>query len=159
MNRERPRPLSDEHRLISLDSRDIDDLQRLLAKLHPCGRGGEAGGVGDRDSEQSDLVEKARVELENRRKRVAIFGNQMFAEPAWEMLLLLFLSEGRQRITQSKLGELSGASRSTGLRWIDYLSDHGLAERREHPTDKRQNFVSLTEKGRALLSVYLSETK
>ncbi|GAA4747536.1 hypothetical protein GCM10023264_11590 [Sphingomonas daechungensis] len=159
MNRERPRPTSDEHRLISLDSRDIDDLRRLLAKLHPSGRGDDVSDAGDHGPERNDLVDKARVELDNRRKRVAIFGSQMFAEPAWEMLLLLFLSEGRQRITQSRLGELSGASRSTGLRWIDYLSDHGLAERREHPTDKRQNFVSLTEKGRALLSVYLSETK
>ncbi|WP_398287036.1 MarR family transcriptional regulator [Sphingomonas daechungensis] len=76
------------------------------------------------------------------------------------MLLLLFLSEGRQRITQSRLGELSGASRSTGLRWIDYLSDHGLAERREHPTDKRRiSSASPRRAERSCPCIFLRQSK
>jgi DNA-binding MarR family transcriptional regulator len=82
----------------------------------------------------------------------------MFAEPAWEMLLLLYLSEGGQRQSQTSLCELSGASRSTGMRWIEYLVREGLVTRKNHPTDKRRNFVGLSDKGRDLLELYLSET-
>jgi DNA-binding MarR family transcriptional regulator len=53
---------------------------------------------------------------------------------------------------------LSGASRSTAMRWIEFLAGRDLVRREDHPTDKRRNFVSLTEKGRHLLDLYLSET-
>jgi DNA-binding MarR family transcriptional regulator len=145
-------------RLVSLDERDVEDLHRLLGKLRD--RSFESG---TRDSEVPDgedlkLEQRARRLLESRRKRIAIFGAQMFAEPAWDMLLLLYLSGRGRRQTQSSLCELSGASRSTALRWIEFLAARDLVRREDHPTDKRRNFVSLTEKGRYLLDLYLSET-
>jgi DNA-binding MarR family transcriptional regulator len=44
------------------------------------------------------------------------------------------------------------------MRWIDYLVRKGLAYREDHPTDKRRNFIALSDKGRQLLELYLSET-
>ena len=147
------------YRLVSLDERDVEDLHRLLGKLRTLdATAGAAHDAETPDSERSRLEQKARALLESRRRRVAIFGPQMFAEPAWDMLLLLYLSGGGRRQTQTNLGELSGATRSTAMRWIDYLACRDLIRREEHPTDKRRNFVSLTEKGRHLLDLYLSET-
>ena len=100
----------------------------------------------------------ARRIYEGRKRRSAHFGQQMFNEPAWEMLLILYLEDSGERQLQARLVELSGASRSTGNRWIDFLVRKGLAKREEHPTDKRRNFVTLSEKGRTLLELYLSET-
>ena len=147
------------YRLVSLDERDVEDLHRLLGKV----RNSRTAPSEEQDAETPDkagirLEQRARALLESRRKRVAIFGPKMFAEPAWDMLLILYLSGGGRRQTQTSLGELSGASRSTAMRWIDYLACRDLVRREEHPTDKRRNFVSLTEKGRRLLDLYLSET-
>lgn len=146
------------YRLVSLDERDVDDLHRLLGKLRDRS---PASGTQDAevpDGEKLKLEQRARRLLENRRKRIEIFGAQMFAEPAWDMLLLLFLSGRGRRQTQSSLCELSGASRSTAMRWIEFLARRDLVRREDHPTDKRHNFVTLTEKGRHLLDLYLSET-
>jgi DNA-binding MarR family transcriptional regulator len=146
------------YRLVSLDERDVDDLHRLLGKLRDRSPVSETPDAEVPDGEELKLEQRARRLLENRRKRIAIFGAQMFAEPAWDMLLLLFLSGRGRRQTQSSLCELSGASRSTAMRWIEFLAGRGLVQREDHPTDKRHNFVSLTEKGRHLLDLYLSET-
>jgi DNA-binding MarR family transcriptional regulator len=146
------------YRLVSLDERDVDDLHRLLGKLRDRSPVSETPDAEVPDGEELKLEQRARRLLENRRKRIAIFGAQMFAEPAWDMLLLLFLSGRGRRQTQSSLCELSGASRSTAMRWIEFLAGRGLVRREDHPTDKRHNFVSLTEKGRHLLDLYLSET-
>lgn len=142
-------------RIVALDNRDVDDLQRILGKLRQCpseqGRPAESSGSG--------LEERARNLLDNRRRRAAIFGATMFAEPAWEMLLILYSSGAGARVTQSNLGELSGASRSTAMRWIEFLEDRSLIRREPHPTDLRSNFVTLSERGRKLMDLYLSDTR
>ena len=161
MPQERPHATGDEHKLVSLTTQDVEDLHRILAKLDPHGRPSRISSArtsvrAHNDSEP--LVQRAQQLFENRRKRIAVFGPQMFAEPAWEMLLILYLSDGGPRHTQTSLTELSGASRSTGMRWIDFLDGQGLVRREEHPTDRRRNFVSLSDNGRNLLELYLSET-
>ena len=158
MHNERSDIPDNVYRLVSLDERDVEDLHRLLGKLRDRSLDSGAPDAEVPDGEELKLEQRARRLLENRRKRVAIFGAQMFAEPAWDMLLLLFLSGRGRRQTQSSLCELSGASRSTAMRWIEFLAGRGLVRREDHPTDKRHNFVSLTEKGRHLLDLYLSET-
>jgi DNA-binding MarR family transcriptional regulator len=100
----------------------------------------------------------ARRLYQERQRRADHFGAQMFGEPAWEMLLILYLEEGGERQSQTRLADLSGAARSTAMRWIDYLVRKGLAHREDHPTDKRRNFIALSDKGRQLLELYLSET-
>jgi DNA-binding MarR family transcriptional regulator len=158
MHNERSDIPDNVYRLVSLDERDVEDLHRLLGKIRDRSPVSETQDAEVPDSEELKLEQRARRLLENRRKRVAIFGAQMFAEPAWDMLLLLYLSGRGRRQTQSSLCELSGASRSTAMRWIEFLAGRGLVRREDHPTDKRHNFVSLTEKGRHLLDLYLSET-
>ena len=140
-------------RLVALDERDVHDLQRILGKLRQCPTEVDCG------SESGALENKARNLLEDRRRRSEIFGATMFAEPAWEMLLILYSNGAGARVTQSSLSELSGASRSTAMRWIEFLGDRGLISREPHPTDLRSTVVSVSEKGRQLLGLYLSETR
>ena len=152
----RPPTTEDEQRLVSLDPEDLEHLRRLLMKLNPNGSVSRV--VSGAPHAPESLLQHARRLLSDRRKRVEIFGAQMFAEPAWEMILTLYCDEGGRRHTQTSLCELSGASRSTGMRWIDYLVDRRLVTREDHPTDKRRNFVSLTAEARQHLELYLSET-
>lgn len=154
---------SPDHQLVSLDERDLQDLDRLLGKL----RGRRLSPVealrptfeaSETSSDRAGLVHRAQLMLDYRRKRVAIFGRAMFKEPAWEMLLILYLSEEGQRQTQATLSAQTGASRSTTSRWIDFLIGKGLISHEQHPTDKRTSFIGLSEKGRELIDLYLSET-
>lgn len=104
------------------------------------------------------LRDRAGEILSNRRRRHDIFGKAMFGEPAWDMLLLLYAIEHGERQTIGRLGDLAGASKTTALRWFDYLEAQKLVQRDPHPTDKRAAFVELTDKGRDALELYLSGT-
>ena len=148
---------------VHFTERDIVDARRLLTLIAESGS--DAPGVDpsgqDRNPGEDDRVRLkafARRIYRNRQKRIARFGSRMFGEPAWDMLLLLYLEEGGERQSQTRLADLSGAARSTTMRWIDHLVRKGLAHREDHPTDKRRNFITLSDEGRRLLELYLSET-
>lgn len=104
------------------------------------------------------LRERAREILANRKRRHDVFGKAMFGEPAWEMLLLLYVFESDQRQSVSRLARLAGASKSTGLRWLDYLESQRWIRRQVHPNDRRTAFVELSDKGRDAVELYLTDT-
>ncbi len=82
----------------------------------------------------------------------------MFGEPAWDMLLALYVSSvDGPRHSVGRLGTLSGAPQTTALRWLDYLVMEKLVVRTPNPTDRRSDFVELSDKGRNALEKYLSE--
>jgi DNA-binding MarR family transcriptional regulator len=83
----------------------------------------------------------------------------MFGEPAWDMLLVLYMSEQHgSRPTISSLTQFSGARPTTALRWLDYLEAQQLIGRETHPTDRRAALVWITDKAREALDSYLCET-
>ena len=105
------------------------------------------------------LLRRAAGILAARRRRARHFGASMFGEPAWEMLLHLYLAESHgTRLNVSRISEASGAPDTTALRWLDYLENRRLVRRDPHPTDARASFVVLTERAHELLGAYLSET-
>jgi DNA-binding MarR family transcriptional regulator len=61
-------------------------------------------------------------------------------------------------MTASRLALLVEAPQSSALRWIDYLEAQRLVRRHAHPNDRRCALVKLTDKGRANLELYLTET-
>jgi hypothetical protein len=107
--------------------------------------------------DQGRLVERARQEVNNRRRRARIFPGAMFGEPAWDMLLILYLEHERLRVTVSQLTRESGAAPTTALRWIDYLESQQLIRRVAHPTDGRIANLELTDKAVQSLETFLSE--
>jgi DNA-binding MarR family transcriptional regulator len=107
----------------------------------------------------SPLVAAARNILTARRRRARQFSKAMFGEPAWDMLLALYahMNDG-PRHSIGRLVVFSGAPSTTALRWLDYLEKGQLVMRCPNPTDRRSEFIQLTDKGRAKLEEYLSET-
>lgn len=104
------------------------------------------------------LKRLAQEEYADRQRRIAFFDKDLFGEPAWDMLLDLFIanaSERRLSITALCYG--SGAPQTTALRWINVLEDRGLIERRSDKQDKRRSWVSLTVKGDLAFRKYLLE--
>jgi DNA-binding MarR family transcriptional regulator len=150
---------ANDRKIVSLSDRDVQDAVRLLSVL----AGVDAAALPPTARRQTDaspaqLIQRARSLISNRAKRSQVFGAAMFGEPAWEMLLALYVAEGGPRQTVSRLAKLSGAPKATALRWMEYLSHAKLIRRELHPTDKRVVFVELTDHGRSKVDAYLSET-
>lgn len=156
---------ADKERTITLSQRDVRAARRLLKlllgedeKTSP-GHALEGSVRPALDTSRGALIARAREEFGNRHRRTTIFERSMFGEPAWDMLLALYILDvSGQRQTTGALMQFSGAPITTARRWLDYLVGNGLALRSHHPTDQRVMFISLTEKGRYALDLYYSET-
>ena len=96
------------------------------------------------------------------RSRDALFGNELFGEPAWGILLELCEAElEERRLPVAKLGQATGLPQTTKLRWIEKLESAGWLERVPDPRRKRSVFAVLTPEGskamRAVLDNLLAE--
>lgn len=92
-----------------------------------------------------------------RRKRAAIFGNpDLFGEPAWDILLDLFIAHGEGKpvsVSSACIGSASPAT--TGLRWLGVLADEGLIVRENDADDHRRVLVRLSSAGVAAMERFL----
>lgn len=80
-----------------------------------------------------------------RRDRDRHFPAEIFADPAWDMMLDLAASrlEGR-RVAVSSLCIAASVPTTTALRWIRSLSEAGIFERATDPADARRTWISLS---------------
>lgn len=91
-----------------------------------------------------------------RRGRDRIFEDQLFGEPAWDMLLALYgLPYRGISLGVTSLGHAADVPPTTGLRWQTLLMREELIERGPAIRDSRQQLVRLTNKGRYLMDKYL----
>jgi len=138
---------------LELTPRDREDAARLLTLLL-----GEDG-VEEQRRDVS-LTQLAETILEARRRRAEIFNPAMFGEPAWELLLTLFVMDREgPRLTIGRLAQVAGTKLTTALRWLEYLEDQAFVRREQHPNDARTAFIELTDKARDALRLYLSGTR
>ena len=121
------------------------------------------------DNDQSDrLVRAARPPLPDprlirrvirqRQLRARFFDGDLFADPAWDMLLDLTAARAEHaRVSVTSLCIASGVPPTTALRWIGQMTDAGLLERVEDETDRRRAFITLTEKAADTMARYFAE--
>jgi DNA-binding MarR family transcriptional regulator len=84
--------------------------------------------------------------LSSRRKREQIFGNQLFADPAWDILLVLYAFHlGGRCATTMDICKRTAAPQTTSLRWICRLEREGLVVRTTDEEDRRRTFVRLSD--------------
>ena len=105
--------------------------------------------------ESSEFVRRIITARAARRK---FFDEQLFADPAWDMLLELYAleCEGR-RISVSKLSVAAGVPCTTTLRWIDKLESESLIVRSADPLDARRVWVALSHVGVKTMRAYIEE--
>jgi len=95
----------------------------------------------------ADDAEVVRATIAARRRRSRFFPADMFADPAWDMLLDLYLAELEQRRTMvSSLCVAAEVPATTALRWITSLVDRNMLARRPDPLDRRRVYIELTAK-------------
>lgn len=153
---------------VTLSPRDLDDAARILSRLTGIAFVVDTRQTASRDSslsptdrltpeQRAPLVARARQAVLNRGKRAQAFSPAMFGEPAWDMLLILYVTEtSGMPQTVTSLSRLSGASSTTALRWLDYLKREKLVSRQRHPTDRRLTHITLTRKGRDALDAHFT---
>ena len=94
--------------------------------------------------------------IAERRARRAYFVSDLFHEPAWDMLLSLFLANEEGRILNVKaLVASSDAPVTTSQRWIDHLHKLRLIDRVGDPDDRRRVEISLSDTGLTAIERYL----
>lgn len=93
-------------------------------------------------------AEQVRALLRARRLRDQMLANDLFADPAWDILLDLMAAhlEGN-KVSVSSLCIAAAVPPTTALRWIQQLTDRGLLERRADPQDGRRIFITLSQVG------------
>lgn len=96
-----------------------------------------------------------RALIRRRRLRERFFEAELFADPAWDILLDLYAShlEGR-RVCVSSLCYAAEVPATTALRWIGSMSDKGLLERHADTGDKRRHFIRLTDRAISGMNSY-----
>jgi DNA-binding MarR family transcriptional regulator len=153
---------------VALSAEEAQDAARLIRRLLKDDPKGSSSLVRDLDlidaidsspsssAERNSTVQLARRTFLARRARGRFVGGAMFGEPAWDMLLALYITEASERQSVTNLVGLSGVPATTALRWIDHLVSEGFASRRPHMTDRRMSFIEITDKGRENLDAYFS---
>lgn len=93
--------------------------------------------------------------IRERRRREHHFPADLFADPAWDMMLDLYAShyEGRE-IGVSSLCIAAAVPATTALRWIKLMVDDGHFIRFNDPHDGRRILVSLSDDARCRLDDY-----
>jgi DNA-binding MarR family transcriptional regulator len=93
-----------------------------------------------------------------RRLRARYFPEELFADPAWDMLLDLLQAEIAQlRVPVSSLCIAAAVPATTALRWLKTLVSQGLFVRRADPHDGRRVFVELAPEASQALRRYFAE--
>ena len=139
-------------------SRDVGEIQRQLeGVLRRLGAPPDT--PGSAAAEGADDLEAARALLAARRVRERLFGEGLFADPAWDMLLALFVAdEEREPLSVSQLCAASGVPHTTALRWIDSLARAGLIVRAPDARDARRTLISLHGEARDKVRQVIART-
>lgn len=128
-------------------------LDRLVAAIEP---------VTPQRSSQSYIEGKPsegmiRSILKSRLERNSYFQSNIFADPAWDILLDLYAAELAQiRVSVSSLCIASNVPHTTALRWINSLESENLIKRSPDPLDGRRFFMSLTQSAIRSFEEYFS---
>jgi len=93
-----------------------------------------------------DLIQLAERLYKTRRARERFFPSDLFAEPAWDLLLDLYIAHHRKRVVSTSGACIAaGVPQSTGLRWLEKLETASLIIRTPCPIDHRLVLITLTD--------------
>ncbi|WP_324828148.1 MarR family winged helix-turn-helix transcriptional regulator [Qipengyuania zhejiangensis] len=174
----RLRELGEEDRLMLL--RLTEQVGRMAERLEKLPSGQRAGGgafrfespatawrgegedylTQRRDNMRARLPDAAVIRgmIRHRQARARFFDADLFADPAWDILLDLSAAraEGR-RVCVTSLCIAAGVPGTTALRWITQMVEAGLLIRVADPDDRRRAYIALADKTADAMARYFTE--
>ena len=154
-------------------SEEVGRIARALAMLSKAEHDGpeRRDGLGDRrEGERRELpdrrtsggdkpmptVSAIRAMIRARRLRDQYFSGELFADPAWDMLLDLLLARMEKRtVAVSSLCIAAAVPPTTALRWIKRLTEEGIFVRTADPRDGRRVFIDLADEAAEAMATYI----
>lgn len=98
-----------------------------------------------------------RLIIQHRQARRKFFDADLFADPAWDILLDLTAARAEYaRVAVTSLCIAAGVPPTTALRWIGQMTKAGLLERVEDEADKRRAFIALTDEAADAMARYFA---
>ena len=138
--------------------RDEDLAGETDDRYHPVSDEGAAIDAGPRE-DQDNRITPAAIGSILRAAREGIgdvFSADLFADPAFDMLLFVFLEEEAGRsVETSACYRASGVPRTTAVRWMNMLVSMGMFQSSPHPTDRRLALLRLSEEARGAVRRWL----
>jgi hypothetical protein len=139
-----------------------DEVSRIAATLARLSAGPAASAPPVEPVQRGEApevsVETVRGVIRARRLRARFFPEDLFADPAWDMLLDLLQAEISQlRVPVSSLCIAAAVPATTALRWLKAMVSQGLFIRRADPHDGRRVFVELAPDASRALRRYFAE--
>ena len=151
--------LRPRHSSVEMALRELCDLQAQATRLAVTIQSLDMPRLHSSPNEGRYDEKLVRSILKARLDRGRFFSPELFADPAWDMLLALYAAElGQQRVPVSSLCVASNVPMTTALRWISQLERENLIERRPDPFDARRFFLSLTRKAAEAMAQYFADT-
>ena len=103
---------------------------------------------------------RVRQIIAGRQARSKFFDGELFADPAWDMLLDLTAAHAEhQRVSVTSLCIAAEVPATTALRWIKQLVETGVFVRVADSTDKRRAFIGLSEQTTDAMARYFAEVE
>jgi DNA-binding MarR family transcriptional regulator len=107
---------------------------------------------------QRELLRKDAAKVQfSRNLRLKKLDGAILGEPAWDILLALFVIDNdRRRMNIRQLAKATHIPLTTTLRWVAALEERNLVRRQLNPLDQRVVQVELTEEGRNSMESYFA---
>ncbi|MCX7284019.1 MAG: MarR family winged helix-turn-helix transcriptional regulator [Novosphingobium sp.] len=157
------------HKLEALSGSPLDDDDRngdIGNRVGASAFSFDGGGARDPATQRLARSSKAalpdprlvRKIIRHRQMRARFFEGELFADPAWDMLLDLTAARAEhKRVSVTSLCIASGVPPTTALRWISQLTTAGLLCRAEDSTDRRRAFIALSDNAADAMARYFAE--
>lgn len=140
----------------------LDEIEHLVGIVERAWRGARRDQLGQsRGAEQPEkLAAVARFLIWSRQRRNAMLSEIDFGEPAWDMILDLYVSSiEKRRVSVSSLCVAAGVPSSTALRWINSMVDAGHFIRQQDGEDARRRYIDLSPDMNRTVETYLIELR
>ncbi len=103
------------------------------------------------------LAQQADEEYRLRRDRLPTLANVLLGEPAWDILLDLFIQQTKGRhVSTTSACIASAAPMTTALRYLKLLESNGLIQSSRLNQDDRVRVVELSPQGLRVMTDYLA---
>jgi len=111
----------------------------------------------DATTSDQDINATLRAIIGSRSLRNRHFPSQIFADPAWDILLDLTRAKLEdQQVSVSSVCIAASVPMSTALRWVRQMTDAALLHRWTDPKDRRRDLIALTESTASQMRDYLA---
>ncbi len=138
-------------------------LEAALALIQARMAGTAPGATRGEISPQLELgvTKIAKALYRARRQRERYFGAlaDAFSEPAWDLMLDLFIAqrEGR-RVSVTSAAIAANVPPTTALRWIAHLEEQGILSREPDASDRRRTWLRLEEVTYRQMELYVTDS-